>query len=185
MKSSRSCEDPLEEPGGVGLGPAHATRKEGAKVIECVAVEAIEPGGASLDANAAPAPTEGTASVKLIGVAEKAAAAEPEALEPRAEGEARRGLDMPLPPSQEDSGEPRSPLREAPTKGMRNRGLEAPLSPPRESPYEGADTSEGLPTHAHARRESHRERLTHIHELMLVLVLTLTTSSLGTAWGSP
>jgi hypothetical protein len=77
---------------GVGLGPAHAARKEGAKIIECVAVEAIKPRGASLDANAAPAPTEGTASVKLIGVAEKAAVAEPEALEPRAEGEAGVGL---------------------------------------------------------------------------------------------
>jgi hypothetical protein len=37
------------------------------------------------DANTAPIPTEGTASVKLIGMAEKAAATEPEALEPRAE----------------------------------------------------------------------------------------------------
>ena len=81
-----------------------------------MAVEAIEPGGASLDANAAPAPTEGTASVKPIGVAKKATAAEPEALEPRAEGEVWHGLDMPLPPSQEDSGEPRPPPREALTK---------------------------------------------------------------------
>ena len=41
------------------------------------------------DVNTAPVPTgatKGTASVKLIGVAEKAAAAEPKALEPRAEG---------------------------------------------------------------------------------------------------
>ena len=43
-------------------------------------------------AYAAPAPTEGTASVKLIGVAEKAAAAEPEALVLRAESMAWRQL---------------------------------------------------------------------------------------------
>ena len=45
-----------------------------------------------MDANAAPvtAPAKGTASVKLIGMAEKAAAAEPEALEPRKE--ARHGV---------------------------------------------------------------------------------------------
>ena len=41
--------------------------------VECAAVETIEPGRASLNANAAPAPTEGTASVKLIGMAEKLA----------------------------------------------------------------------------------------------------------------
>jgi hypothetical protein len=87
----------------------------------------FEPGGASWDANVTPAPTEGTTSVKLIGMAEKAAAAEPEALEPRAEGEARRGLDMSLPLSQEDSGKPESLPREAPTEGMRKRELEAPL----------------------------------------------------------
>jgi hypothetical protein len=63
-----------------------------------VAVDAHEPGGASLDVNAAPAPTQGTASIKLIGVAEKAAAAEPEALELRAESTAWRWLEMLLPP---------------------------------------------------------------------------------------
>ena len=41
-----------------------------------------------------PVPAEGTASIKLIGMAEKAATAEPEALEPRAEGEAWHGLNM-------------------------------------------------------------------------------------------
>ena len=48
-------------------------------------VDLHEPGGASLDANTLPAPTEGTASIKLIGVAKKATTTEPEALEPRAE----------------------------------------------------------------------------------------------------
>jgi hypothetical protein len=47
------------------------------------------------------------------------------------------GLDMPLPPSQEDLGDPRLPLREALTKGMGKRGLEAPLLPLRDSPSEG------------------------------------------------
>jgi hypothetical protein len=42
----------------------------------------------AMDMNATPVPTratEGTASIKLIGIAEKAATTEPEALEPRAE----------------------------------------------------------------------------------------------------
>ena len=95
--------------GGIGLGPVHTAGKVSAEAVDGVVVGAHKPRGASLDTNALPAPTEGTASVKLIGVAETAAAAEPEALEPREEGEARRGLDMPLSPSQEDSGEPRSP----------------------------------------------------------------------------
>ena len=44
----------------------------------------------AMDVNTAPVPTEGTASIKLIGMAKKAATTEPEALEPRAEGNARR-----------------------------------------------------------------------------------------------
>jgi hypothetical protein len=70
-------------------------------------------------------------------MAEKAATTEPEALEPRAEGEACHGLDMPLPLLQEDSGEPRSPLREAPTKGMHKRGPETLLLPLQDSQLEG------------------------------------------------
>jgi hypothetical protein len=70
----------------------------------------FEPGGASLDTNVAPALTEGTASIKLIGMAEKATAAEPEALEPRAEGKVQPGHDMPLLPLWEDSGKPGLPL---------------------------------------------------------------------------
>jgi hypothetical protein len=89
------CEDPLAKAGGVGLGPVHAAGKVGAKAIERIVVDSHEPGGVSLDADTAPAPTEGTASVKLIGVAEKATTAEPEALEPRAEGTVWVGLEMP------------------------------------------------------------------------------------------
>ena len=51
-----------------------------------------------MDANATPAPTEGTASVKLIGVAEKATATEPKALELRAESIAWHWLKTLLPP---------------------------------------------------------------------------------------
>ena len=52
---------------------------------------------ASLDANAVPAYTEGAGGVELIGVAEKAAAAEPEALESRAKSGRGRGLQTLLP----------------------------------------------------------------------------------------
>ena len=60
-----------------------------------MAINVHEPGGVSLDANAAPISTEGAASVKLFGVAKKAATTEPEALGPRAEGEAWCMLEMP------------------------------------------------------------------------------------------
>ena len=49
--------------------------------IECTVVEAHKPGGASLDTNGTPAPTEGTASIKLAGGAEGATTVKPEALE--------------------------------------------------------------------------------------------------------
>jgi hypothetical protein len=56
-----------------------------------------------LDAKAAPAPTEGTASIELAGETEEATTAKPEALEPWAESKAWRGLETPpLPLSQED-----------------------------------------------------------------------------------
>ncbi len=48
-------------------------------------IGAHKPGGALLDANILPAPTKGTTSIKLIGIAEKATTTEPEALEPKAE----------------------------------------------------------------------------------------------------
>lgn len=122
----------------MGLRPVHAAGNTGAKAVERVVVEAHEPGGASLDANGAPAPTEGTASVELAGGAEGATTTKPEALEPRAESKARRGLETPLlPPSQKDLGEPGRPPREPPIEGMRKHGLEAPPPPPQGSPSEG------------------------------------------------
>ncbi len=67
---------------------------------ESVAIDVIEPGGVLLDAadvNTTPIPTQGTASIKLIGIAEKAAATELEALEPRAEGvEVRHATSEPI-----------------------------------------------------------------------------------------
>jgi len=103
-----------------------------AKAIESMVVEAHEPGGASLDANGAPAPTEGTASVELAGRAEGATTAKPEALEPWAESEAWRRLETLLPPPQKGSGGPGSPPREAPSVGMCRHD-----QPSRESPSEG------------------------------------------------
>jgi hypothetical protein len=85
-----------------------------------------------LDANPTSASTEGAASVELFGVAKKAATAEPEALEPRAEGVAWRGHETPPPPPGEGLGEPGSPPREVPSMGTCRRGPEAPPSPPRE-----------------------------------------------------
>ena len=82
---------------------------------------------ASLDANAVPAYTEGAGGVELIGVAEKAAAAEPEALESRAKSGRGRGLQTLLPregelemlSSREDLGAPGTLPRVAPTEDER------------------------------------------------------------------
>ncbi len=82
LKSPGSYEDPLDEAGWVGLGPVHTAGKAGAKAVKCMTVEVIEPKGASLDMNAAPAPTESTASIELAGGAEEATTAKPKALEP-------------------------------------------------------------------------------------------------------
>jgi len=71
--------------GGVGLRPVHVAGKASMKAVNRVIVSVHKPRGASLDVNALPALTKGTTSIKLIGVAEKATTAEPEALEPRAE----------------------------------------------------------------------------------------------------
>ncbi len=56
--------------------------------VDRMVINLHKPGGASLDANALPAPTKGTTIIKLIGMAEKATTTEPEALEPRAESAA-------------------------------------------------------------------------------------------------
>ncbi len=40
LKLPGLCEDPLDEPGGVLLGHVHVAGKVGAKVIECVSIEA-------------------------------------------------------------------------------------------------------------------------------------------------
>jgi hypothetical protein len=82
-------------------------------------VDMHEPEGASLDMNILSAPTEGTVSIKLISMAEKATTAEPDALEPRAESIEWSGLEMlPLPLPQKGLGKPRSLLQEALMMGM-------------------------------------------------------------------
>jgi len=81
-ESPSLCEDPPDEPGGVGLGPIHAAEKVGGEPIKCTPVKASKPGRASLDANGTPAPTEGTTNVELEGRAVKATTAQPEVLDP-------------------------------------------------------------------------------------------------------
>jgi len=72
LKPPHLCEDPLEEPGGVGLRPVHVTGKVGAETLGRMAIDAHEPRGVPLDTNPTPAPTEDTTGIKLIGVAKKA-----------------------------------------------------------------------------------------------------------------
>ncbi len=99
LKLPSLCEDPLDKPGGVLLGHIHTAGKVGAKAVKHISIEAHKPGGAPLDANPTPAPTKDTTSVKLIGVAKKAATTEPEVLEPRVESKAWCGLEtLPLSP---------------------------------------------------------------------------------------
>ncbi len=104
---------PLEEPGGVCPGPIHAAGKAGVEPIECTLVEAHEPEGASLDANIAPVPTKGIASVEPASGAVEATTARPEALEPR---EKCTEWSEPQPPP---------PPQKPPKEGMRMRSLKA------------------------------------------------------------
>jgi hypothetical protein len=61
-------------------------------VREPAHVEVQESEGVPLVVNTVPAPAKGTAGVELIGAAESATTAEPEALEARAGDKARCGL---------------------------------------------------------------------------------------------
>jgi len=80
------------------------------------------------DVDATPASTKDAASIKLIGVAEKAATTEPKAFKLRIEGEVWHRLEMlPLLLLQEDLDKSRMPLQEAPKEGMCRCGLEALL----------------------------------------------------------
>ena len=82
MKLPSLYEDPLDEAGGVGLRPVYTAGKVSIEALKCAVIEAYEPEGASLDAKAAPAPTKGTASIKLASRAVEATTAKPEVLEP-------------------------------------------------------------------------------------------------------
>src|SRR6266851_8574829 len=55
LKLSSLCEGPLDEAGGVGLGPAHVARKVDAKAVEHTIVDMHKPGGVLLDMKATPA----------------------------------------------------------------------------------------------------------------------------------
>jgi hypothetical protein len=72
--------------------------KIGAEAVECMTIEAIKPKGVSFDANATPAPTKSTTSIKLTGRAEEATTIKPEVLEPWAESMAWSELKTPPPP---------------------------------------------------------------------------------------
>jgi len=91
-------ETPLEEPGGVLLGYIHTAEKVGAEATECTGVNTNEPEGASLDANAAPIPTKGIASIEPASRAVEATTARPEVLEPREKRAEWSELQLPLPP---------------------------------------------------------------------------------------
>jgi hypothetical protein len=82
LKPPGLYEDPPDEAGGVGLGPVYIAGKVSTEALECIVIEVHEPEGASLDAKATPAPTKGTASVKLASRAVEATTAKPEVLEP-------------------------------------------------------------------------------------------------------
>jgi hypothetical protein len=114
LKPPDSNEEPLEEPRGVclcGTEPACvASNADAGTTIERTGVGAYEPGGVPLGAIAAPAYTEGAAGIELIGVAEKAAAAEPEALEPWAKSGRPRGRETP-PPIEGELETPTPPSR--------------------------------------------------------------------------
>jgi len=84
LKPPDRNEPPLEEPGGVPLGLVYVAEKAGGEASKHVAINAREAGGVSLDANGAPAPTEGITSVEPASGAVVATAARPKALEPRA-----------------------------------------------------------------------------------------------------
>jgi len=76
------CEGPLDKAGGVGLRPAYAARKAGAKAVEHVIIDVHKPGGASLDVKATPTPIKSTASIKLAGRAVEATTIKPKVLKP-------------------------------------------------------------------------------------------------------
>ena len=87
-----------------------AENADAGTTIERTGGGAHEPGGVPLGAIAAPAYTEGAAGIELISAAEKAPAAEPEALEPWAKRGRTRGLETP-------------PLLEGELETPRSRGL--------------------------------------------------------------
>jgi hypothetical protein len=151
------CEDPLEDPGGVGLRPVYTARKVSAEALKCVAIDMHKPGGVLLDTNTVPVSTKGAASIELFGVAKKAATVEPEALEPRAEGEAWCMLKM--------------PLREA------LRGACAGITSPCERAHPGANTGQS---------RYHKRRGKWVHWLCMEICMGgLACMGLQSRWSRP
>jgi hypothetical protein len=82
---------------GLACSAVETQESGGATLVANTQMEVTEPadadtqesGGVLLAMSAQPAPTEDTTGIELIGAAEKATAAEPEALEPWTEGMAR------------------------------------------------------------------------------------------------
>ena len=90
--------------------PFHAAGNMGTNAVECMVIEAHEPGGTLLNINSTAAPTKVTTSIELAGRAEGASTTKPKVLEPWAESKMWHRLKMlPLPP-QKSLGKPGSLL---------------------------------------------------------------------------
>ena len=109
----------MEEPGGVPLRLVHMAEKAGTEGIECIVINTHKLGKALLDANTAPTPTKGTASIKPVSRAVEATTTRPKVLEPREKHTEWSELQPPL-------------LQQPPKEGMLRCRLEALLSPLRE-----------------------------------------------------
>jgi len=72
--------------------------KAGTEGIECIVINTHKLGKALLDANTAPTPTKGTASIKPVSRAVEATTTRPKVLEPRAKSAESYKLETPLSP---------------------------------------------------------------------------------------
>ena len=151
-------------PGDLGtLGLADAIVNTRTEAREPARVVAQEPGGALSAVKAEPNPTEDTAGIEPVGAAERAAAAESEALEPWAEGKGRHGLDT---APQDDTAAARRGPDTAP-QGHSTKGKQVLEALPPQGDVgtrgHGRDTTppgnpiEGGPAHGAARRSDSTE----------------------------
>jgi len=94
--------------------------KAGTEATERASVNVHEPGGALLDTNTAPVPTQGIAGIKPASRAVEATTARPKVLEPREKRTEWSKLQLPPPlppPPRVGPGKPGSPPREVPSMG--------------------------------------------------------------------